>query len=581
MARRLAAVMCVDVAGYSRLMEVEEAGTLDRLKDDRREVMEPLTEEHAGRIVKLMGDGALLEFTSVVEAVAFAIDMQRKMAERNEGTPAHYRIDYRIGINLGDVFVEDDDILGDGVNVAARLEGLAEPGGISVSGTVYDQVKSKLECGFEYLGERQLKNIQEPVRVYKVQCETGNALKGAAMGSRAAVRRKRVSIALRPFQIHAGDSALAGLVEAFCEDVEIAFAHLRSLQVLAGSLTPYRPDEHGSPVDLKRLVGADYLLQGSVRQRGPNLRINVQVVHLQAGLNVWGEHYDCSRLEFEAGADTLIETLVATAQTQIVVHEGANDRQFHDQQERMEHLASKAWSLIYRLTLESLNQAEKLCALALSLDPLAARAHQALAGVLHHRFYLGFTREPENVLRLGLEHINRALEINDEDEYTHWVRGNILVCQRKTQNALAAFDRSRSINPSFSLAMASTGTACAWAGRHEEAIRFSEQALAANPKDPSNFFRFNSIAVAHFTAGDFRRALEWSERTLERKEKFLIPHLIRVASSAHLEVSDLPARAAELPEEFSAAARTSQNYAPFVRQRDQESMRLGLERAFH
>jgi class 3 adenylate cyclase len=578
--RKLAAILAADVVGYSRLMGEDEAGTLDRLKETRRGLIDPLIEEHAGRIVKLMGDGALLEFASVVQAVAFAIEMQRKMAERNIDAPREKRIDYRIGINLGDVIVEGDDIFGDGVNVAARLEGLAEPAGICISGTAFDHVKSKLNCGFEFLGERQVKNIQEPVRVYKVAPEANNALKGAASSGVAAVRRKRASIALRRFQIYSSDSAQTDLVEAFCEDLEIAFAQLRTLQVLANSLSRSHLEEQSSLAELKRLIGVDYLLQGSVRPRGQRLRINVQLIHLQAGFNVWADHYECSREEFEAGADALIETLVASAQTQIVLHEGANEKHFNDEQERVEHLASKAWSFLYRLTPESLDQAEKLCAAALSLDPLSARAYQALACVLHHQFYMGFTGEPERVLRLGMDHIDRAVEINEEDEYTHWVRGNILVDLRNTQKALAAFDRSREINPSFSLAVASYGTACAWAGRSKDAILFSEQALSANPKDPSNFFRFNSMAVAHFSAGDFEQSLEWSERTLERRKKFLIPHLIRVASSAHLETSDLSSKVGELLEEFPAAGVNSQDLTPFTRQQDQESLRVGLERAF-
>lgn len=579
MDRRLSAVMSIDVVGYSRLMERDEAGTLARLKNLRQEVIDPLIAQHAGRIVKLMGDGVLLEFASVVQAVACAIEIQTELSERNVDALPEQRMDYRVGINLGDVFVEDGDIFGDGVNVAARLEGLAEPGGICISGTAYDQVKSKLDCGFEFLGEKQVKNIQEPVRVYKVVAGGNNALKGAASSSAAAVRRKRASIALFPFQVHSGDSELTGLVEAFCEDLEIACTQLRTLQVLAGALWHRRTEDQSDPQEMKRLVGADYLLQGSVRLRATGLRINVQVVHLQSGVNVWAARYDCTREDFEAGAETLIETLVATAQTQIVLHEGASERHLNDERDRVEHLASKAWSSLYRLTPESLDQAEKLCAAALSLDPLSARAHQALASVLHHQFYMGFTGEPERVIRLGLEHIDRAAEINEEDEYTHWVRGNILTDLRQTQKALAALDRSREINPSFSLALASSGTACAWAGRSEEAIRLSKQALSANPQDPSNFFRFNTIAVAQFTAGEFGEALAWAERTLERRKKFLIPHLIRVASSAHLARPELATAVGELLEEFPAVGAHYQDLAPFTRPRDQESLRLGMERA--
>jgi class 3 adenylate cyclase/Tfp pilus assembly protein PilF len=580
MERRLAAVLAGDVVGYSRLMGADETGTLALLQRHRDELFGPKTVQYRGRVVKLMGDGMLMEFASVVDAVSFAVDVQIAMAEHNHGIPGDRRVDYRIGINLGDIVYQEDDIFGDGVNVAARLEGLAEPSGICISGTAYDHVKSKLDCGFEFLGERQVKNIQEPVRVYKVLPDADNALTGAASSGAAAVRRKRASIALRQFRIYSSDSDLSELVEAFCEDLEIAFAQLRTLQVQANSLSRPFPEEQSSKSELGRLIGADYLLQGSVRPRGQSLRINVQVIHLHAGINVWAERYDCTREEFEAGADAVIEALVASAQTQIVLHEGANEKHFNDERERVEHLASKAWSILYGLTPDSLDQAEKLCEAALSLDPRSARAYQVLACILHHQFYMGFTTEPETVLRVGLDHANRAAEINDEDEYTHWVRGNVLMDLRNTQKAFAAFDRSREINPSFSLAVASYGTACAWAGQSEDAIKLSEQALSANPKDPSNFFRFNTIAVAHFSAGDFEQSLEWSERTLERRKKFLIPHLIRVASSVHLGMSDLSTMVGELLDEFPAARTIGKDLAPFTQQKDRESLRVGLERAF-
>jgi adenylate cyclase len=227
-----------------------------------------------------------------------------------------------------------------------------------------------------------------------------------------------------------------------------------------------------------------------------------------------------------------------------------------------------------------MDQAEKLCKAALSLDPRSARAYQVLACILHHQYYMGFTADPKTVLDQALDLVNRAAEINDEDEYTHWVRGNILADLRQSQKAFAAFDRSREINPSFSLAVASHGTACAWAGRSDDAIRSSQQALSANPKDPSNFFRFNTIAVAHFTQDNFEAALAWAERTIERRPKFLIPHLIRVASSAHLDLPDLPAKVAELLHEFPSARTNDIDMAPFTREKDQASLRTGLERAF-
>lgn len=192
---------------------------------------------------------------------------------------------------------------------------------------------------------------------------------------------------------------------------------------------------------------------------------------------------------------------------------------------------------------------------------------------------MGFSDDPGGVLALGLEQINRAIELNEDDEYSHWVHGNIQVCLRNTGKALASFERSREINPSFSLAIASYGTACAWSGRHEEAIRLSEEALAANPKDPSNFFRFNSISVAHFTAGDYQKAFEWAEKTIERRKKFIVPHLIRVSSSAHLQANNLEEKVSEMLQEFPWTMTRSSEYAPFTRSADINALEAGLSTA--
>ncbi len=572
MDRRIAAVLVTDVVGYSRLMGIDEVGTLAALQLHRDELFDPMVARYSGRVVKLMGDGMLMEFASVVDAVSFSVDVQVALAERNQGIAGDRRIDYRIGINLGDIIYKDGDIFGEGVNVAARLEALAEPAGICISGTAYDQVSSKLDYGFEFVAEKHVKNIQEPVRVYRVNPEAGNSLKGAVSSSAAVVRRKRASITIRKFRILFDGEDLTEYVDAFCEDLEIAFAQLRSLHVLANPLSA----DSGA----NRESAADYLIQGSIRSRGEKIRINVQIIHLVSGFNVWAEHYRCDTEEFYSGAEAIVEALVASAQTQIVLYEGTQEKDFHDERERVEHLVSKAWSILYGLTPEALDHAERLCRAALSLDPRSARAHQVQACVLHHQYYMGFATDPEQVLRLGLDQINQAAEINDEDEYTHWVRGNVLIDLRETKKAFSAFDRSREINPSFSLAVASYGTACAWSGQSEEAFRYSEQALSANPKDPSNFFRFNTIAVAQFAAGDFEQSLQWSERTIERRKTFLIPHLIRVASSAHLDMSDLPHKVEEMLEEFPAARPNALKLAPFTRQKHQDSLRIGLERGF-
>ncbi|WP_428688376.1 adenylate/guanylate cyclase domain-containing protein [Roseibium sp.] len=580
MERRLAAVMLLDVVGYSRLMEIDEAGTLKALKHLRLELIEPRIGHYKGRIVKLLGDGALVEFASVIHAVDCAIDLQRSFGERNDVMPSAQRIDFRIGVNLGDVFVVDGDLYGDGVNIAARLEGLADPGGICISGTAFDHVKSKADVSFEFLGENQVKNIEEPVRVYKVGLDGANALKAASFSRARATRRRPTSIAIIPFHSYSKDADFPDFVAAFCEDLEIAFSQLHTLQVFACDLTMAALSRDLSHSEIRARFGIDYLVQGSIRSLSNRIRVNIHVIHLETGFNVWAEHFSCSLDDFESGAPSLIERMVASAQTQIVLHVGANNKQLNDAQDHVEHQASKAWSMIYRLTPEAMDEAEKLATAALSLDPHSARAHQVLACALYHKFYMGFAEHAAAVLDPALEHINRAVELNEDDEYSHWVRGNVHVCLRNTDSAIAAFGRCREINPSFSLAIASHGTACAWSGRRDEAVRLSEQALAANPKDPSNFFRFNTISVAHFTAGDYENALHWAERTTERRKKFLVPHLIQVASSALVHGNDVEAKVREMLNEFPAALTRNTEYAPFTRTEDREALEEGLKRAF-
>ena len=273
--RRLAAIMAADIVGYSRLIEEDEAGTLAAIKDLRRVVIDPLLAERHGRIVKLMGDGAIVEFGSVVDAVACALAIQKNVAERQAGVPPERRIVFRIGVNLGDVVVEGEDLLGDGVNVAARLEQLCEPGGVLVSGTAYDHLQGKLDCGFEDLGERQLKNIARPVRVYRVTIEATSATSGPAA---APPLSARPVVAVLPLENMSGDPEQAYFSDGISEDVITELARFRELMVIArNSSFAFR----GKAVDVRevgRALGAGYVVEGSVRRAGERVRITAQLI---------------------------------------------------------------------------------------------------------------------------------------------------------------------------------------------------------------------------------------------------------------------------------------------------------------
>src|SRR5436190_622247 len=302
--RRLAAILAADVAGYSRLMGRDEAGTLARLKALRRELIDPMVAEHKGRIVKTTGDGLLIEFPSVVEAVACAITVQSGMGSRNAATPEDRRIEFRVGINSGDIMVEDGDIHGDGVNIAARLEGVAEPGGICVSAIVHDQVRDRLDCVFEDLGEQNLKSIARPVRVYRVESGIGprasRPLSGVDAGGTAAVvptarpLPDKPSIAVLPFQNMSGDPEQEYFVDGMVEEIITALSRIRWLFVIArNSSFTYK----GQSIDVKQVgreLGVRYVLEGSVRKSGERVRITAQLIDAETGAHLWADRFDGS-----------------------------------------------------------------------------------------------------------------------------------------------------------------------------------------------------------------------------------------------------------------------------------------------
>ena len=308
--RRLAAIQAADVVGYSRLMGADEAGTLARLKALRRELLNPKVSEYGGRIVKTTGDGTLIEFPSAVDAVNHAIDVQRSMGRRNTDEDHDSRMDLRIGINVGDVIVEGEDIFGDGVNVAPRLEALAEPGGICISGTVYDQVRGKLDVPFQDLGEQSLKNIVEPVRVIAVTLEAETAGSGAA--SRADAIFRRPAVAVLPFENLSGDSDQDYFADGLTEDIITALSLWRSFPVIARNSTfAYK----GTSPDIRRVgeeLGARYVIEGSVRKAGNRIRVTFQLINAATGHHVWAEKLDRDLVDVFALQDEISERIAGT-----------------------------------------------------------------------------------------------------------------------------------------------------------------------------------------------------------------------------------------------------------------------------
>ncbi len=289
--RRLAAILAADVAGYSRLMGVDEQGTLAVLKMHRRELIDPKIVEHHGRIVKTTGDGVLIEFPSVVEAVSCAVEVQQSMADRNAEISPEKRIEFRVGINLGDVIVEDGDIFGDGVNLAARLEALAEPGGICVSRTVRNQVRDKLSYAFEDMGEQIVKNIARPIRAYRVRLASGRATSARSLGAALPLPDKP-SIAVLPFQNMSGDFDEEYFADGIVEELITALSHVKWLFVIARNSSFIFKDKAVDVKQVARDLGVRYVLEGSVRRAGSSVRITGQLVDAASGSHIWADRFD-------------------------------------------------------------------------------------------------------------------------------------------------------------------------------------------------------------------------------------------------------------------------------------------------
>ena len=488
MERRLAAILAADVVGYSRLMGADEAATLAALNAHRRELVDAKIAEHQGRIVKLTGDGMLVEFPSVVNAVVCAAAVQRGMAARNANIPSEQRIDFRIGINLGDVIVEGDDIFGDGVNVAARLEGIAQPGGIAVSGTVRDHIGNRLDVSFEDIGDQTLKNIERPVRVWSWTVDTAPAPASASLPL-----PNKPSVAVLPFDNLSGQPEETYFSDGITEDIITGLARFRSLFVIArNSSFAFR----GKSIDLAeigRRLGVSYLLEGSVRRAGDRVRITAQLIEAANGMHLWAERYDRGLDDIFAVQDEVAQIIVSTlagriehAKIQQVLHKPTTSLAAYDCWLRgMAYFKGHA--------ADDNRNAYEMFERAVALDPRYALAHAylAFAWVALH----GHSSASPQVLDTAFAAATHALELDPQESRSHRILAHIWLNRRDYNGAEHHFRRALDLNPNDADARATIGHLLALRGRAEEALIWIESAMRLNPLYPTWYNIFLGIAL--------------------------------------------------------------------------------------
>jgi len=541
MERRLAAILAVDVVGFSRLMGRDEAGTLARLKALRGDLVEPKVAAHRGRIVKLMGDGALIAFTSVVDAVECAVDIQRGVAVHEAAEPEDRRIALRIGVNLGDVIIEGRDIYGDGVNVAARLESIAPPGGICISGTVHEHVEGKLDLAFEDLGRHELKNIARPVHVFRVDWSRERPAPPRAVHAGALMSRP--AVAVLPFVNMSGDVAQEYFADGLSEDLITALSHWRSFPVIARNSTfAYK----SAALDVRKIgqeLGARYVLEGSVRKAGGRVRVTGQLIDAETGHHIWAERFDRPLDDVFAIQDELTERIAATVAPEL-------------EQVELKKAAAKrtedmtAWDFYVRGmphfhedTCESHGRARELFERAIERDPGYAEAWARLGWSYLRDIGRGCTDDRDGTLAKGFEAARRAIALDDASAVAHLCLGTACVWSEQVEQGLAEAERALELNPSYAHARMAIGNRLDLIGRTEEGITQMQNGLQLDPRHPSRWVYMIYIARGYVTLGDYETALQWSRKAVQLRPDQPDAHFRLAICLAHLDRVD-EARAA-------------------------------------
>src|SRR6516165_2790899 len=511
--RRLAAILAADVAGYSRLMGADEEGTHERLQAHLRELVNPQIEEHRGRTVKNTGDGLLAEFASVVDAVRCAVEIQRAMIDREPDAPEDRRIRFRIGINLGDVIVEEQDIFGDGVNVAARLEALADPAGICISREVRNQIRDRLPYTFEDLGEQSVKNIARPVRVYAWRPE-GTAGAPTTSASSAASTQPpsaapRLSIVVLPFANLGNDPEQQYFADGITEDLTTDLSRIPgSLVISRNTAFTYR----GKPIDTKQIgreLGVRYVFEGSVRRSASRVRIAAQLIDAESDAHLWAERFDRDTADLFALQDEVTSHIASALNLELIAREAARPTEHPD---TLDYILRGRAALWKPATCENYEAAITLFERALALDPGSIDAQSWLASVLTWRMLDGITDTADADIARAEGLVRQALATSPRSPLAHFAQGQLLHAQRRPEEAIPEYEMALAHNRNWVDALAAIGRCKILIGRIDEALQDLGQAIRLSPRDPFVGYWYLRIGEAHLLQSRTDEAIDWLEK---------------------------------------------------------------------
>ncbi len=575
--RKLTAILSADVAGYSRLMDQDEEATIRTLTTYRSAISD-LVQQYRGRVVDTTGDNLMAEFTSAVDAVKCALEVQQELAERNAELSHERRMEFRIGLNVGDVVEEEDRIYGDGVNIAARVEGLAEAGGICISGRVYDQVENKLDLEYEFLGEQKVKNITRPIRVYVVRMAPD--VTESEMGKKHEPPAKP-SIAVLPFLNMSGDVDQEYFSDGITEDIITALSKFRWFFVIArNSSFTYK----SKTIEVKQMaedLGVRYVLEGSVRKAGKRVRITAQLIDAPTSYHVWAERYDRDIEDIFAVQDEITHNIVRSVGPEFLSAEMKRAQRKDVRNLDVWDYIMRASSHHGRYTKKDATEAQRLLRKAIELDPMSPEAFCLLAFTHLMQVQFGWSESTAKSIKEAEKTAQSAVAIDDRDAWAHTALGLVDLISKRYDDAVCRLKKAIDLNPNLANAYGALGQALALSGEYEAAVTHINKAIRLSPHDPFVVYWFGHLGVAAFADERYEDACYWGRKAIQQNPNFPGGHRLVAASCGQLgrtqeAANELKELLLLMPE---MAADDVRKQVPFKRSDDMERYIDGLRKA--
>lgn len=527
--RKLVAILYTDVAGYSRLTGADEIGT-HRLLSQHLDLIAELVDQHKGRVVHYAGDAVLADFDMVTSALKCAVAIQQEIVSRNDDLPDDRKVQFRIGVNLGEVIIDRDDIYGDGVNIAARLESLAEPGGICISESVRSALGEKLPFAYEFMGEQWVKNISRSIRTYRVILDESKPKVGS--GARIS---ERPSIAVLPFENLSGDPEQEYFVDGVTEEIITALSRIRWFFVIARhSSFAYK----GRSVDVRQVakeLGVQYIVEGSLRKAGNRVRVAAQLINGTEGRNVWAKRYDREYQDIFTMQDELAETIVGALEPELGKAEREQARAKHRENlHAWDYYQRGLWHL-YHYTDEEIKEAKRLFRKSLELDPGLNAAYSGLAEACYFRLVYGHSDSPREDREEALEAARTAVELDSEDAAAHCTLGRVLYARREHTRAIPELETALELNPSLAWGHYGLGAAKVFSGRAHEALPHLETAISLSPHDPNMGSFLVRMADTYLFMRKYEDAIHWAEKALQQPHFQWSRYAVLLSALGHLE----------------------------------------------